>query len=68
MSPDGAHAVSGSEDGELRVFSLDPPAQLEAFVLPGDSPRSVAFAADGHSFFVGTERSVIFRHALESKR
>jgi WD40 repeat protein len=67
VSPDGGYVLTGSSDG-VRVWSLESRVLLTTVPLHGELPHELAFARDGRSFFVATDRNVIRRYSFDPRR
>ena len=63
FSPDGRRALTGSIDGVLRLWDAKTGALLDSFSMAEriDYPRSMAWAPDGRTLFVGTARGLVYR-------
>ena len=60
VSPDGRHAVSGSDDGTLAVWDLGTGNRLATITLDGPIP-SVAWHPDGRSIVAGDAGGNLYR-------
>jgi WD40 repeat protein len=64
VTPDGCRAVSGSDDGTLRVWDLESGEEITSFTGEG-RVLSCAFAPDGKTIIAGDESGHVHFLRLE---
>jgi WD40 repeat protein len=64
--PDGARALTGGQDGKIKLWDLKTLREETSFDLADrcDVPTAIAIARDKNVFAVGTERGVVLRFEL----
>ncbi len=69
-APHARFAISGSLDGTLAIWDITTGDLVDRIDLSasGDVPLTLAVAADGRSFLVGTRRGVILQFAFDAPR
>lgn len=59
VSADGRKLAAAAKDGSVRVWTVDTGAELNAFTVAGQVPRSMAFSPSGTRLVVGLENGMV---------
>jgi WD40 repeat protein len=62
--PGEKRALSAARDGTVRVWDLGSRREVDRVSIAPDLPNALAVFADGRTFLVGTERSLVLRYAI----